>query len=191
VSDTMGTAPAPRGAARGRRQIPTWYYIVGAAGIGVSYFLWQRHKANQAAATAVNQVAQQPSNASSDGTQAGTYPATQADLANLEAQIMQMQGAPSTTSSASGVAYSPPTGEVLSGGGYSPTGMTAPTTIISNPQGSGYQLVGNLGQAQGRVEELVRSGAQLYFQPTPGIFTRWVPGKTGLPKGTPLFVKAV
>jgi len=80
--------PEPKAPARkGGRNIPTYYYAIGAAGIAAAYFLYSRNKAKAAAAAATTPVAPTdnsgtaatPTAASAAGDQA----VTQADLVSL------------------------------------------------------------------------------------------------------------
>ena len=152
------------------RNIPTWYYGVGAVGVAGIYFLYQRRKAaKNAAATPTT------SSATPDMTAAGSYNA--ADLASV---LASMQGAGSTAQASTASDYTPPFGEAVSGFGYRPTqGITS----VVGPSGVTYSQRAN---AKAR-NAVLSAGQKVFYQPAPGVFQEYNPA-TMNKSHTPTFV---
>ena len=165
----MAAAPAtpPKGK---RRTNPL--LILGIVGGGAfAYIRWKRSKANAAAAAAVAPVTDTtPVPAASYG--------NASDLSSL-LPYLQAQGNAATTT-ASGVGYSAPTGQVLNPGasGYSDTGGGP---VLSSTGSSFVPISGKQAQP------LYNSGVKLFWESGPGIFNPFTPGVTKLGAGSTLY----
>ena len=188
MADTMTTSKNSK-----RKPMPTWYYLAGAGAVGAAYFLYSRRKASSAAATAAA-----PSAAQTTTPDAGT----QAELASIENQLANLQGAASTavpsslaSDGASIPSYTVPSGQSIQGSDYGTANGVASGNLVSDSAGQTYQQAAfgqwTNGAPSGIFGQLVKSGQPLYYQPAPGIFTQWMQGKSGLAPGTPVFTKVV
>jgi hypothetical protein len=159
-----------------RRQIPTLYLVAGGGVLVLAFYLYKRQKDAAAAAAA---AAGGASTTSTAGTAAGTYDPEAATIQNLQDEIQNLQGPPST--SLTGSTYTPPTGESLSGGGYAPGKRTAAGATIADNQGNLYaQILGAKTLA-----ELNRQNVPRFYQPVPGVFE---PVTATTAPGTPQFL---
>ena len=169
------TAPsaAPRAAARRsmdfRKYAP---YAVVAVGV-VGYVIYRRRKTAMGATSS-------PSPAGQTAYPTAAAEAQTSPSATDIAQALQdLQGAASTTPSASDGLYKAPTGEKLVGSGY-----TAPpnSLLVTDSSGNIFQgIVSNISAG-----ELKKAGETLYYQVLPGVFE---PAKGTLRPGTSLFYK--
>jgi hypothetical protein len=172
---------------RNGRNRNTYYVLGGVALLGIAYVVRARSKAktDAAAAASSNSVGATvtPSTAQTD--------ATTQELASLQDQIANLQGAASTPAPSANGVYQPPSGESLLGSGYGLTGGAS--NVVSDSTGSQYQQVVQSdwknGHPNGQFAQLLKTGTPLYYQPAPGIFSPFVLGKSGLAQGSPLFAK--
>ena len=148
-----GVGTPPR---KAKGKTPTWYYVAGAVGLVVVYYLYSKSKASSAATTAAATTAA-AGTSSGAGTAAGSY-GNAGDLAALAPYLNQ-----SNSSSSSGASYTAPTGESLQGSGYWTPNSTTPITGRDNNQ---YQWI----SAPAQLQSLVSSGQTTYYQPQPGVF---------------------
>lgn len=170
MTDTMQGAPARGQRGRGR-QIPTWYYAVGAAGIALVYFLYSRSKTNAAAAA---QAAAAQSAATVPATATPVVPASSygnaGDLSALLPYLTNLQGAQSAATTG---ATTPQ---------YTQAQITQQLAAASTPSGSGYSTPLSALQAAGlnyvpltaataHQLQLSNPSATVYYQPQPGIFS--------------------
>src|SRR5208282_922455 len=148
----MPTAENPGGPVSGpKKKIPTWYYVVGAVGLVGVYYLYSKSKANSAAAAATTPAA---GTGSSTGTAASSY-GNAGDLAALAPYLQQTSSGSGVTSAA---AYTLPTGETLTAGGYgAPSGQNS----VVGPNGQTFSYIANPQQLQ----EAISGQVPLYYQP--------------------------
>lgn len=149
---------------RGKKQIPTLYYVLGAGALLVAYYAYAKSQANKQATTAA------ATSAPAGGTAAGSY-GNAGDLAAL-APYLNSTAANGQSTQGSG-AGAIPGNQVLVGQGYQPAGGQAGQTV-TGANGMTYSWVP--GQA---LPSLV--GTTLYTQTTPGIFTAINPNSPPTP----------
>lgn len=181
--------PAPMTA----RNIPTWAYVVGAAGVAGVLFLWRSSRRNAAAAAvAATAPAKAPSSpmpvvpASSYGTgqNAGA-------LNTLAAQIQNLQASQAATAGSTAAARgATPTVEnqELSGAGFYPredTPAGGRLARLAGARGGSFQYVADPTQ---RMNAFLQ-GLPLFYQPVPGVFQE-VKDFSQIPSTTPFFLKA-
>lgn len=153
----VGDGAQPATGQRRKGRIPTWGWVALAGGAVVLYYFWNKSQAAKAAAAS----SAQPAGAMAP-VAAGSY-GNAGDLASLLPYLQNMNGNAST-SGGSGATYTPPSGEVLAGGGYQQApGQTSVTSASGNsvfaPILNGQQL-----------SAIAASGTPVYFQPQPGVF---------------------
>jgi hypothetical protein len=154
-------APPPK---KGKKKIPTWYYVAGAGAAVALWYLYSKSKASKAAAASTAGGAG-VGTSSAAGTAAGSY-GNAGDLASL-LPYLQSNQATGATSTGSGAAYTPPTGESLQAGTSSylpPTGKA--TAPITDASGNNWVWI----QSPAQLQALEQSGAVLGIQTLPGIF---------------------
>ena len=176
--------PAPGGPKARKRNPLLPVLIVG--GAGVAYFLYRRSK-TAATATAA-QTAANAQTAAMTPVAAGSYNPN-ADTSALLSYLTAQQGAGSTSGVAGLAPYTPPSDEKLASGsfgaGYGPSNMTPTTTqIVSNAGGQAFQWLAS-GQA---AQAAQAGGAQLYFQPSPGVFSP-ITWNAATQSGLPLYLQ--
>jgi hypothetical protein len=177
----MAETPIP-GARRARRPIPSWYYLAGAAGLGLAFILYRQRKAKAvAAAAAAGAAAPQPTSAAGGS-------ASYSDLANLQAQIADLYQTQASTTQASGVA-----GPVVTDVSTIPS-LDASHVGAGVPKGAGSvtTTAGTFSPiSPTAAQEYLKSGGSLFWQPVAGVFTNASQGKNYLlSQPTQLFVKA-
>lgn len=162
--------PAPKSGGSGLKAkvggVPIYVLGIAAAVVGVGYFYWRRSKAAAAAAASNSSAANTASNATTGAASTPYGPAGGGgiDPGTLQA-ILASQGAGATASASS--ANTPPTGEILSGGGYQPSGNNTGQSV-QGLDGNNYQWIsGN------SIATLGAAGTPIYVQTTPGSFTPW------------------
>jgi hypothetical protein len=160
VATDPGVGTPPR---KAKGKTPTWYYVAGAVGLVVVYYLYSKSKASSAATTAAATTAA-AGTSSGAGTSAGSY-GNAGDLAAL-APYLSQTAANSTPTAGSG-AGTIPTGQVQGGGGYEPAGGQ-PGSTVAGANGVTYQWVPGSALAT-----LGSAGVPLFEQTTPGVFTPW------------------
>lgn len=168
------SAPPPGG----RKKVPMWVYLVGAAGIAGAYFLWKRSQAAAAVAAAGGSTSNAPPVVSAGG--------SPADVAAAIAPYLAAAGN-SGTGNGSGVTITPPPqGETLQGSGYW-MGRAGSSSPITSTTGQQFLWI----PTAAALKPLLQEGQTIYYQPGPGIF---MPASdnagnllTGIAPGTPLF----
>lgn len=169
--------PPQGGQSGGKRRIPLWVYLVGAAGLAGAYFLYRRSQA-AAAAAAGGGAANAPPVVAAGG--------SPADLAAALAPYLGAAGNAGTGNGSGATVVPPPQGEVLQGSGYW-QGKSGASTPITSTTGQQFLWI----PSSAALGPLLQEGATIYYQPGPGIF---MPASdnaghllTGIAPGTPLF----
>ena len=178
----MPTAENPGGPVSGpKKKIPTWYYVVGGIALVGVYYLYSKSKANSAAAAATTPAA---GAGSSTGTAASSY-GNAGDLAALAPYLAQTSSGSGVTSTA---AYTAPTGETVTAGGYGPPQNTAGGSVVG-PNGQTFTNLSTIDQ----INEAIAAQTPLYYQPTPGVFmpaNNYQTGQSYAAGNTPLFISS-
>jgi len=159
-------------------KVPTYYYYVGAAAIAAGYWLLQRSRAKSAAAAVTTAQAQSAADlAAASPSPAASY-GNAGDLAALAPYLTNLQG----QSTAEPLNYAAPYGLKVKGQGY----VGAPGDYLaSSSNGANYSQIATW---QGR-DQLIKAGqgANVFYQPAPGIFVPWSEALRG--SGTPSYLK--
>ena len=164
-------ADAPATPPKGKRRTNPLVIVAVVGGGAFAYIMWKRSQANAAAAATPAPVTD------TTPVPADTY-GNANDLSSLLPYLQGQGNAPSTT--ASGVAYSPPANQVLNPGasGYSDVGQGP----VSSSTGSVFvPITGKQAQP------LYNAGTKLYWESGPGIFNLFTPGVTKLGAGSTLY----
>ena len=173
--------PGARTSRGARRSVPTWYYLAGAAGLGLAFILYRQRKAKAAAtAAAAGSAATAPVSAAGGS-------ASYSDLANLQQQIADLAQTQASTTQASGVASPVLTDlSTLKPLDASHIGYGAPKTGSETTTAGTFQPI-----SPAAAQEYLKGGGSLFWQPVAGVFANASQGKNYLlSQPTQLFVKA-
>ena len=172
-------------------KVPAWYYAAGAGGVFIAYTLYKRFTAPKATATPAPVMS-----TTTPVVPAGSYGSDNTGaIQNLQQSIDQLNKAqttsPSSTTSAAAITAGAITGtsanQTFTGSGWVPNASQPQKTVTPvSANNHVYTAITDLVQAA------TLGGANLYYQPLPGLFTS-LPANSvnSLSPGTPLFRQVV